>query len=292
MKESSPLKPLFMKKTLIFTFALLAGAGADAQVFMRPSDNAALSGMGGVGVSVPVADHGVYNDALLGLARGVRLLASSAMPYGIAGWTNSHAQLIAGLSPSSASTIRLWHNAAGGYSEQRLSIGYGRKLSEKILLGLSADGLRRAAETYQPNHLISCTAGVITHILPQLWLGCTLQNPFPQRSAGLLLPSVFRTGATWRAGNSLLISAETEKTAGKPASVKTGMEYRPQPRFALRAGVRTGGGARLSVGTGFTMKNGLTLDVATEWRADLGITPAFMISRTFAATDQINSKHS
>jgi len=292
LKESSPLKPLFMKITLIFTFALLAGTGAGAQVFMRPADNAALSGMGGVAISVPDADHGVYNDALLGLSRGIRVLASSAMPYGIEGWTNSHAQLIAGLTPVSAATIRLWHNAAGGYSEQRFSVGYGRKLSEKILLGLSADGLRRTAETYQPDHLISCTAGVAAQLLQQLWLGCTLQNPFSLRSSGLLLPSVFRTGVTWMPGNSLFISVETEKTAGKSASVKTGMEYRPQRRFALRAGVRTGGGARLSFGAGFTMKNGLTFDAATEWRADLGITPAFMISRTFAPTDQINSKQS
>lgn len=269
--------------------ALLAGTEASAQTFMRPADNAALSGMGGVAVSVPDADRGVYNDALLGLTRGVRVLASSAMPYGIAGWTNSHAQVVAGLSPVSAATLRLWHNAASGYSEQRLSVGYGRKLSEKIQLGVSADGLRRAAETYQPDCLISCSVGVLTHILPQLWLGCTVQNPFPQRSAGVWLPVVFRTGATWKPGNTLLVSIETEKNAGKPASIQTGMEYRPQSRFALRAGVRTGGGARLSFGAGVSMKNGLTFNVATEWRADLGITPAFMISRTFAPTDQINS---
>ena len=278
-----------MKTTLFLLLALLAGTEASAQTFMRPADNAALSGMGGVAVSVPDADRGVYNDALLGLARGVRVLASSAMPYGIAGWTNSHAQVVAGLSPVSAATLRLWHNAASGYSEQRLSVGYGRKLSEKIQLGVSADGLRRAAETYQPDCLISCSVGVLTHILPQLWLGCTVQNPFPQRSAGVWLPVVFRTGATWKPGNTLLVSIETEKNAGKPASIQTGMEYRPQSRFALRAGVRTGGGARLSFGAGVSMKNGLTFNVATEWRADLGITPAFMISRTFAPTDQINS---
>jgi len=278
-----------MKTTFFLLLALLAGTEASAQTFMRPADNAALSGMGGVAVSVPDADRGVYNDALLGLARGVRVLASSAMPYGIAGWTNSHAQVVAGLTPVSAATLRLWHNAASGYSEQRLSVGYGRKLSEKIQLGLSADGLRRAAETYQPDCLISCSVGVLTHILPQLWLGCTVQNPFPQRSAGVWLPVVFRTGATWKPGNTLLVSIETEKNAGKPASIQTGMEYRPQSRFALRAGVRTGGGARLSFGAGVSMKNGLTFNVATEWRADLGITPAFMISRTFAPTDQINS---
>lgn len=281
-----------MKKTLVLSLALLTGTVAAAQVFMRPADNAALSGMGGVAVSVPDASCGAYNDAQLGLSRGVRMLASSAMPYGIAGWTNSHAQLIASLSSSGAATIRLWHNDAGGYSEQRLSAGYGRRLSEKILLGLSADGMRRAAESYQPDYQISCSVGVLTHILPQLWLGCTIQNPLPQRSAGLLLPSVFRSGATWRPGNVLMVSAETEKISGKPAGVKAGMEYRPQPQFALRAGVRTGGGARLSLGAGFSMKNGLTFDAATEWRADLGITPAFMISRTFAPTDQINSKHS
>ncbi|MFM8484769.1 MAG: hypothetical protein ACKOCH_00420, partial [Bacteroidota bacterium] len=183
-----------MKTTFFLLLALLAGTEASAQMFMRPADNAALSGMGGVAVSVPDADRGVYNDALLGLARGVRVLASSAMPYGISGWTNSHAQVVAGLSPVSAATFRLWHNAAGGYSEQRLSVGYGRKLSEKIQLGVSADGLRRAAETYQPDCLISCSVGVLTHILPPLWLGCTVQNPFPQRSAGVWLPVVFRTG--------------------------------------------------------------------------------------------------
>jgi hypothetical protein len=273
LNKSSPSKPLFNENDLFLLLTLLAGTEASAQTFMRPADNAALSGMGGVAVSVPDADRGVYNDALLGLARGVRVLASSAMPYGIAGWTNSHAQVVAGLSPVSAATLRLWHNAAGGYSEQRLSVGYGRKLSEKIQLGVSADGLRRAAETYQPDCLISCSVGVLTHILPPLWLGCTVQNPFPQRSAGVWLPVVFRTGATWKPGNTLLVSIETEKNAGKPASIQTGMEYRPQSRFALRAGVRTGGGARLSFGAGVSMKNGLTFNVATEWRADLGITP-------------------
>lgn len=283
-------KPLNMKQTLILT--LLVSTGVHAQVFMRPAGNAAQLGMGGIAVSLPDTDQGAPNDAVPVLSRGIRVLASSAVPYGITDWQCSEARLIACISPTSAASIRLWHNSTGGYTEQSLSIGYGRKLSEKMLLGISADGLRRAAETCQPDHLISCTVGVISQVLPRLRLGCAVQNPLPRRSAGLLLPSVFRTGATWQPGPAMFISAETEKTAGKRASVKTGMEYRPLPRFALRAGVRTGGGARLCFGAGVTLKNGLTFDAATEWRADLGITPAFMISRTFAPTDQINSKHS
>lgn len=103
-------------------------------------------------------------------------------------------------------------------------------------------------------------------------------NPFQQKIGTDNIPTVLRIGATWKPTDIFLIALETEKDLERPTQVKMGVEYHPSPLVVIRAGTRAGKVARMAFGIGFRLKNGISMDVGSEWHPTLGITPAAMVT--------------
>jgi len=262
-----------------FTFvlcSLLLAAQLQAQVFMRPFDNAATLALGGSAVAYPGLSAGLNNPAQLGFGEKLGVYAGSAIPYGLEGWQTARLQAFAGLNPNSGVGIEMVHSGTDMYTEQRYRLMYGRKLGEKIMLGGSGDVLRVDAQEYGSTTIATFSIGILAQALPQVWLGARIQNPLQQKIGADVLPTVLHIGACWKPSELLLLLAETEKDLERPAQTKAGLEYRPVPILVLRAGVRTTP-ARVGFGAGVRLKNGLSLDVGSEWHPALGITPAAMV---------------
>ncbi len=257
---------------LLFTFS------SNAQVFMRPFDNAAAMGMGGATVAMPNFSTGLANEAQLGLKKKLGVFASSAIPYSISGWQSAQVQGIIGLGSSGGVGVGVFHAGTDLYAEQRFQLSYGRQLGEKFYLGGSADVLHNNAQEYGSNTAASFSLGVLAQALPQVWIAGRIQNPFQQRIGDDLLPTVVRVGATWKPTELFFLALETEKDLERPTQVKVGIEYRPSPMIAIRAGTRTGKVARMAFGLGLRLKNGVSIDVGSEWHPTLGITPAAMLT--------------
>lgn len=255
-------------------FLLLQCWALSAQVFMRAFDPAPALGLGGATVAAPGLGQGINNEAALGLAaHPFGLLAGSVLPFGIGEWQTAAFQAHVRSGEHAGFGLSIDHSGIETYSEQSLRLSYGRRLGEKFLLGGSAQLLRSVVPEYANHTTATFSLAMLAQPIPNLWLGARVQNPFQQYLDNSLLPTVIRFGASWKVSPLLLLLAEAAKDLERPTQVKAGMEYRPVERLFIRAGVRTNPG-RYCLGFGLHLKNGLSLDVASEWHPVLGITPA------------------
>jgi hypothetical protein len=264
-------------RLLILSFLLAAGTLSHAQVFMRAFDGAPALALGGATTAYPGTDLGIGTAAKLGMGDKLGFWAGSALPYSIGGWQSVKLQGLIGLNRYSGAGIEVVHAGTDAYTEQHFSLQYGRKLSEKLMIGANADVLRISQKEYGSVNKATFGLSLLARALPKLWIGARVQNPFQQKIGSDIIPSVLNIGACWKPSELLYLMAETEKDLERPAQIKAGIEYHPGGIFVVRAGMRTGP-SRVGFGLGLRLKNGLRLDVSSEWHSVLGITPALMIS--------------
>jgi hypothetical protein len=266
-----------MRLLILTVFTLLAN-WAQAQVFMRPFDNAAAMGMGGATISLPSLVNGMANEAQLGLGQKLGVLAGTALPYGISDWQSAHFQAIIGLNKYSGIGLGLYHSGTDLYSEQRLQAAYGRQLGERFHLGAALQLLHNNAFEYGKQTTAVFSLGLLAQALPKLWIAARTFNPMQQKMGEDNLPSIFQVGATWKPTELFSIALETEKNLGVPTQIKMGVEYHPAKAVVIRAGTRSGKTARMALGLGLKFKSKLQIDMGTEWHPTLGLTPAAMVS--------------
>ncbi len=257
---------------LVFAYSL------QAQVFMRPFDNAAAMALGGATVAHPNLSAGITNDAQLGLGEAVGVYAGSAIPYGIGGWQTAQFQAFHRFSKNSALGLDIAHSGIEVYAEQQFRLLYGRRLGEKFYLGGGAHVLRTSAQEYGSATSATFSISVLAQALPKVWIGAKVLNPIQQKIGNEVIRSGLRLGAAWQASALLTLLTEMEKDLERPAQIKGGLEYSPVQALTVRVGVRSGHTARIGFGAGLRLKNGLRLDVGSEWHPILGFTPAAMIS--------------
>ena len=267
-----------MRYLLPFVLLFLLHPMLQAQVFMRPFENAAAMGMGGSTIAAPNLSAGLSNEAQLGLGEKLGFWAGSALPYGVEGWQTGHFQAVVGTGKYSGAGLGIEHSATEVYTEQRFRLAYGRRLTEAFYLGGSADLLRASAQEYGSATMATFGLSLLARALPDVWLGAKIQNPFQQKIGEDLVPSILRIGACWKPSNLLQMTFETEKDLERSAMVKAGLEYRPTPALVIRTGIRSNKVARLGLGLGLRLKNNLVIDVASEWHPSLGLTPSAMVS--------------
>lgn len=263
-----------------FTFGLLIFFffPASAQVFMRPFDNAASLALGGATVAYAGADAGLSNEALTGFGDRAGVYLGSALPYGITGWQTAQFQGFTKLGKYDGIGLDIAHSGVEAYREQQFRLLYGRRLGERFFIGGSAAFLRVSAQEYGSANGVTFGIGLLAQVLPRFWLGARLYNPFQQEVAGETTASSMRVGAAWQASGIFTLLAEVEKSLDRDARIKTGIEYRPAEVLVIRAGVRAGSAAQMGFGAGVRLKNGLALDVGSEWHPSLGMTPAAMVA--------------
>lgn len=267
-----------MRQASFLVFLFFLCPALQAQVFMRPFENAAAMGMGGATIAAPSLSAGLANEAQLGLGERLGFWAGSALPYGVEGWQTAHFQAVSGIGKYGGAGLGIEHSATDEYTEQRFRLAYGRRLTEAFYFGGSADVLRASAQEYGSTTLATFGLSLLARALPKVWIGAKIQNPFQQKIGEDLVPTVLRIGASWKPSDILLMTFETEKDLERRAMVKAGLEYRPAPMLAIRAGMRSNNVARLSFGAGLRLKNNLAIDLASEWHPSLGLTPSAMVS--------------
>lgn len=267
-----------MRQLTFLVFPFILHTAIQAQVFMRPFENAAAMGMGGATIAVPSLSAGLANEAQLGLGERLGFWAGSALPYGTTGWRTGNFQAVAGIGKYSGVGLGIEHSAVDIYAEHRFRLAYGRRLTEAFYVGGSADVLRASAQEYGSATMATFGLSMLARVLPDVWVGAKIQNPFQQKIGEDLVPALLRIGASWKPSELLLMNFETEKDLERRAMVKAGLEYRPTSVLVIRAGMRSNNLMRIGFGAGLRLKNNLSIDLASEWHPTLGLTPSAMIS--------------
>jgi hypothetical protein len=256
---------------------LIMSVLSHAQVFMRPFGNAASLASGGAAIAYPGLESGLHNDAQLGAASKAGLNATAALPYGLKDWKTGEGLAYAPIGKNNAFGLDLAFAGAGSYKEQRCRAGFGKRLSDKLMLGISTDLLHVGAQGYGAATAVVPGLGLLAQPLPGIWIGAAVRNPLRQKIGGYNLPVVMRLGACWKPNDLFLLQGEVEKDVDQPPQTKSGFVYKPGNLLTIRAGFHSAP-AGMCFGVGLRLKNTLCLDWGSEWHPALGVTTAVMIT--------------
>lgn len=160
------------------------------------------------------------------------------------------------------------------FRQQTLALGYGRKLSQRLLLGGQLDFYQTQIEEYGNSGLVSFNIGLQAIISEELTLGTQVINPAPvEVAAGENLPTVFRAGAAYRPSQNVMAAFELEKDVDFPLRVKAGFAYQAAEVLSLRVGFSSDPG-QFHFGIGLNISENLIVDTAIRYHQTLGLTPS------------------
>jgi hypothetical protein len=265
-------RPILPATLLLLIFSL-SGKSLSAQGLSHAPGNAKSTALG----NVSTCFSGIYattgNAAGLGGAESWEAGVFAERRYLLAEVQSFAAT---GVVPAGAGAFAIGVDYFGfeQYNEKRLSLAYGRKLLERLMLGARVYFTQYDLQEYGNRGVLGFDLGLQAKIREQLTLGFTASNPLPQEIVdGERQPTVLRLGAQYQPLSQVAIYAELEQDIDAELQVRGGVDYRVLDRFSLRGGFATGP-AVLSFGLGYTFPFGLTLDAASSFHQYLGVSPS------------------
>jgi len=205
----------------------------------------------------------------------------SPAPFGL-----SELALIAAVynEPSSVGTFSFGVSSSGFdlLRETGISLGYARSIERDIRLGVSVTYSSLSIKNYGSTGYFGIDAGVAVSLSPRLVLAGYIGNvnqPTIGTNAMEKRPMLFSIGAAHEVTDELLLLADIAKELDNEANVRVGVEYKPFPILAFRAGASTEP-SRFAFGIG-TQYLGLHFDYAALTHADLGLTHSISIAFHF-----------
>ncbi len=273
------------KSTLILFSTMLLGVGAihnlSAQAFTRAYELASAYGMASTGIARPDMHAGVLNEAAPAFStEKFGVFAGVALPYGVKEIKMARAQVYYKINPTNGFSLDVSSIGIEGYGEKRVNLGYCRKLAAKLAIGAAFEFDQVTATEYDGKNGFTFSVGFMSQPFKSVYFGGRIRNPFHQKIGNEPIPALFQAGLGWKVSEVVQLLAETEKSNERPAQFKAGVEYFILKSLALRVGMRSNP-ARISFGAGWHLKNGIRLDMASEYHSILGITPAVSGSYSF-----------
>lgn len=163
------------------------------------------------------------------------------------------------------------------YNEQKIGVAYGRKLFDKVAIGLQIDYLNLRVPFYGNQGNITAEIGLQMPINDKFLVGIHAFTPFAIAwSEEDFVPTILATGLTYRPSKKLTITAEIEKDIDFPVDFKFGLDYQIIDMLSLRVGANTYP-VQNSFGLGLNLKN-LNIDIAMVYHQILGVTTGFSAS--------------
>jgi hypothetical protein len=167
------------------------------------------------------------------------------------------------------------------YRENKAGLVYSKKWGDKLAAALQFDYFsQRLPENSKTFTAVTFEAGVLYKCHDNWVWGIHIFNPIGIRmnylSGKESIPCTIRLGCSWLISPWLTGCSELEKRAGDPLSLRTGIEFSPDPNFTIRAGV-SGAPVKFTAGTGFRVGK-FTCNIAWSYHGNLGYTPSIGIS--------------
>lgn len=169
---------------------------------------------------------------------------------------------------------------SGIFKENKFGLAYARQLSEKWSAGIQLDYL---AQTFPENErskgFATFEGGLLFRPSGKLHLGAHVFNPISggiEAPAGTQkMPVIFRAGGHYRFDESVLVAFEAEKDNQNTTLYKTGIEFYPVEKLALRFGV-SGKPFKYTAGVGYKA-GAVSADIGFGYHGNLGVTPSVSV---------------
>lgn len=268
-------------------FILLTSALRHAQAQELCNFGARTAGMGYTSVAVADVWSVANNTAGMANFTAPALAVYAANRFGERAFTTVALQAVYPTQTYGTYGLSLSRFGDALFSQQHAGLGVAHKLGQ-FSLGANADVWQVAVQEYGSQKAVAFSAGVQGEIVPDLYFGAYAFNLNQARLASFedeRLPTIMKTGLSYRPTSRLLLAAETEKNIDHDADFKAGAEYALlQDRFILRSGFSTLTGS-LSFGAGFVARQ-LQVDYAFGSTTPIGNSHHVSVGYTFSRQSQ------
>ena len=272
----------FGLKALLFIALSLTSIGAFAGLENHRASARSFA-LGGTGLLYTDAYASWNNQAALGWVDKRAMSAYYEMPATLAEIRMVGVAAVMPLKKNSSFGFSAYNYGNQNYSETKVGLGYGMKLSSKVSVGAQIDYFQLAfGDNYGSTWAVTTELGIMAEVSKNLYWGAHIYNPNRANVGGIIdekSPAVYRTGLSYVFGNQSTFNVEIEKDSRNLARVRSGMEYHITEILYLRGGIATNPFI-YSFGFGVKAKN-FAIDVASSFHAYLGYTPACSITYHF-----------
>jgi hypothetical protein len=169
---------------------------------------------------------------------------------------------------SGAFAFNLQQAGFSAYHEQQGSIAYGRKLGNKLSIGMQIDYLSKAIQLYGRADAVTFELGCLLHITPQLHVGLHAFNPALNTLGDEPLPVIYTAGAGYEVSDNFIISTAVIQEDDAAPVAAFMCEYRIIPQLSLQLGLSPASSATVS----FTLNN-MHIFLSATHHPQLGFTP-------------------
>jgi hypothetical protein len=170
------------------------------------------------------------------------------------------------------------------YGETRIGIGYGKKLTKKLALGIHFNyHLLNFASGYPDFHTFTGEVGLIATPLDNLFIGVHVFNPtFAKLNSKYEEPVsvIFEIGAGYRIAGKLMLVAEIEKERYDEMSPRFGIDYSLFKSMSLRSGISFNP-VEICFGVGWVSNKRINIDFAFYNHEILGYSPQISLAYKF-----------
>ncbi|WP_147372267.1 PorV/PorQ family protein [Mariniphaga sediminis] len=169
---------------------------------------------------------------------------------------------------------------SGTFKENKYGFAYARRFSEKWSAGIQLDYFSQTfPENSRAKGFATFEGGLLFHPSEKLSLGAHIFNPV---SGGIETPEgkqkmlvTFRAGGHYWFDQSVMVAFEAQKEEQYPALYKSGIEFYPVEKLALRFGV-SGKPFKYTAGVGYQTGN-ISADLGFSYHGNLGVTPSVSV---------------
>lgn len=126
--------------------------------------------------------------------------------------------------------------------QQKYTFAYALPLSEKVSAGIGLSLINTHIDFYGSQFTALGEAGIIYQINPETKVGISVWNPAPVKFAAYQeekLPTIFRGAISRKISKNLMLLGEAEKEINQKTAFKIAIDYKPDPKIELQAGLRT-----------------------------------------------------
>jgi hypothetical protein len=174
------------------------------------------------------------------------------------------------------------------YREQKIGIGYGKKLATNLAVGVQLDVLWLQMREYGSRLVPLVGASVWYRVNTDIDVGASIYNPLAMSVSEYdRYTTTLRLGAVYRVNTQTRWLAELQQDSEHAWRFKSGIAYQPNELLTARVGVQTSPTV-FSLGVGLALSKRWTIEVAVAQHFIVGITP--VVNVVYALTDAVATK--
>ncbi len=249
---------------LVFWVLVCASSVLVAQDALFPTLDFRSRALGGTGLTATGVEAVWTNPAGLAATRSMSATATTEQRFGLSE-LSIHS---AGVAFPGGVGLQLASFTYAGLAEQRLGLAYGRRLSDRVGLGVELTGLFLQTPNQAAEFLVVPGIGLNGRLSDRVSVGLRVAGTPARARAGRQIA----LGGSYRPSDQLLLTGEVQHASAWPVRFCAGLEYVVRERFVLRGGGASGP-AQLSFGSAFRVAERLEVGLTAAFHRVLGVTP-------------------